>query len=49
MLNGYKFILGYVLAALACLLLLHTILIPAEVPRISYTTFKRYVHEGKVE
>jgi cell division protease FtsH len=46
--NDHKFMLGYVLAALAFMLLLQTILIPA-VPRISYTTFKRYVHEGKVE
>jgi cell division protease FtsH len=40
--------LGYVFATLAFMLLLQSILIPA-VPRISYTTFKRYVHEGKVE
>jgi cell division protease FtsH len=46
--NDHKFMLVYVLAALAFMLLLQTILIPA-VPRISYTTFKRYVHEGKVE
>jgi cell division protease FtsH len=46
--NYYKFTLGYVLVILTSMLLLQTLL-PPEVPRISYTTFKRYVHEEKVE
>lgn len=46
--NDAKFALGYVLVALALLLLLQTLL-PSQVPQISYAMLKRYISEDKVE
>ena len=44
----YKFILGYLFACFALMLLLNSVL-TSVAPHVSYTTFKRYVHEDQVE